>query len=484
MLSVNDLIALSPFSVLSFFSITVMMVIAFYRDHLLTLVLTLTGLLLAFIATLVITPSASGMVTILFNIDRYALFYIGLICSAGFVVALLSYEYFERQEENKEEFYLLLLLAVLGSSVLAAAVHFASFFLGLEILSVSLYVLIAYLRDREHAIEAGVKYLILAAISSAFLLFGMALVYAELGGLGFAQLAAGFAAGPVAGPGNLIIICGLAMIITGAGFKLSAVPFHMWAPDVFEGASAPVASFVATVSKGAVFALLLRCFSWIGTYPDSSIFNIFSSIAIASMFIGNLGALAQKNIKRLLAYSSIAHTGYMLAAFLAGGSLSAEAVTYYLAVYFATTLGAFGVIIVLSGKACEADDMDDFRGLAWRRPWLAVTFTIMLFSLAGIPITAGFIGKFYIIAAGVGSGLQLLVGSLIINTAIGLYYYLRIVNVMFTRPSDEEVPRPSPGLPLTASLVTALLAILVVWLGVYPSSLMELIRKSVEGVVK
>lgn len=480
MLSVNDLIALSPFSILSVFSITVMMAVAFYRDHLLTLVLTLTGLLLAFISTLIITPSASGMVTILFNIDRYALFYIGLICSAGFAVALLSYEYFERQEENKEEFYLLLLLAVLGSSVLAAAVHFASFFLGLEILSVSLYVLIAYLRDREHAIEAGVKYLILAAVSSAFLLFGMALVYAELGGLGFAQLAAGFAANPA----SLLMICGLAMIITGAGFKLSAVPFHMWAPDVFEGSSAPVAAFVATVSKGAVFALLMRCFSWLGTYPDSPLFAIFSPVAIASMFIGNLGALAQKNIKRLLAYSSISHTGYMLVAFLAGGSLSAEAVTYYLAVYFATTLGAFGVIIVLSGKACEADDMDAFRGLAWRRPWLAVVLTIMLFSLAGIPVTAGFIGKFYIIAAGVGSGLQLLVGSLIINTAIGLYYYLRIVNVMFTRTLDEETPMPSSKLPITASIATAVLAILVVFLGVYPSPLMELIQRAVEGVVK
>lgn len=480
MLSINDLISLLPFSVLSFFSITVMMVVAFYRNHLLTLLLTLTGLLLAFISTLVINPYASGMVTALFNIDRYALFYIGLICLAGFVVALLSYEYFERQEENKEEFYLLLLLAVLGSSVLAASVHFASFFLGLEILSVSLYVLIAYLRNRKFAIEAAVKYLILAAVSSAFLLFGMALVYAELGGLGFARLADGFSSSP----GNLLVICGLAMIIMGAGFKLSAVPFHMWAPDVFEGASAPVAAFVATVSKGAVFALLLRCFSWIGKYPDSSIFAIFSSIAIASMFIGNLGALGQKNIKRLLAYSSVAHTGYILVAFLAGGSLSAEAVTYYLAVYFATTLGAFGVIIVLSGKDCEADDIDDFRGLAWRRPGLTLAFTVMLLSLAGIPITAGFIGKFYIIAAGVGSDLRLLLGSLIINTVIGLYYYVRIIRVMFTRTSDEEIPVTPSRLPITGSIVTAGLAILVVWLGVYPSPLMELIQKSVEGVIK
>lgn len=340
--------------------------------------------------------------------------------------------------------------------------------------------LIAYLRDREHAIEAAVKYLILAAVSSAFLLFGMALVYAELGGLGFAKLAAGFAANP----GNLLVICGLAMIITGAGFKLSAAPFHMWAPDVFEGASAPVAAFVATVSKGAVFALLVRCFSWVGAYPDSSIFTIFSSIGIASMFIGNLGALGQKNIKRLLAYSSVAHTGYLLVAFLAGGSLSAEAVTYYLAVYFAAALGAFGVIIVLSGRDCEADDIDDFSGLAWRRPWIALVFTVMLFSMAGIPITAGFIGKFYIIAAGVGSDLRLLVGGLIINSAIGLYYYLRIVNAMFTRTAGEGPSAPSSRLPIAGSIVTAVLAILVVWLGVYPSLLMELIHKSVGGVIK
>jgi NADH-quinone oxidoreductase subunit N len=219
------------------------------------------------------------------------------------------------------------------------------------------------------------------------------------------------------------------------------LPFHLWTPDVYEGAPAPVTAFVSTASKGAVFAVILRYFSMVGVL-SRPIFVIFTIIAIASMFTGNLLALFQSNVKRILAYSSISHLGYILVTLLASGAMAATAAAFYLSAYFITTLGAFGVVTVLSEKDRDADSMDDYRGLAWRRPWLAGVFTAMLLSLAGIPLTAGFVGKFYVAAAGVGSGLWLLVIILAVNSALGLYYYLRIIVALYMRGEKEMIATP------------------------------------------
>jgi NADH-quinone oxidoreductase subunit N len=361
--------------------------------------------------------------------------------------------------------------------VLAASSHFVSFFIGLEILSVSLYTLIAYTRN-ELNIEAGVKYLVLAAASSAFLLFGIALLYGETGTMDLSLMASGAGA---QGINNGMLLTGLALVLTGVGFKLAVAPFHMWTPDVYEGAPAPVTAFIATVSKGGVFALLLRYFIQIDVHAYPSLFRAVAFIAVVSMFAGNLLALLQNNVKRILAYSSIAHLGYLLVAFLAGGVMRVAAVTFYLVAYFITTLGAFGVITVLSGKERDADAMDDYRGLSRRRPWLALIFSAMLFSLAGIPLTAGFIGKFYIVAAGAGSALWPLVITLVVNSAIGLYYYLRIIVAVYAQPAEEEGSPVSP-LSLTGTLVLAVLTILLLWLGVYPEPLMEMIHLMTTGV--
>ena len=221
------------------------------------------------------------------------------------------------------------------------------------------------------------------------------------------------------------------MLVT-VGFKLSLAPFHMWVADVFEGSPAPVAGFIATVSKGSVFALILRYFTILDIHSAHSLLLVFTIIAMVSMFVGNLLALAQRNVKRMLAYSSIAHMGYLLVAFLASGPSAPVAVTFYLVAYFITTLIAFGTISALSENARDAADLDDYRGLAWRRPWLAAGFTISLLSLAGIPLTAGFIGKFYVVMAGAESGLWMLIGALVINSIIGLFYYLRVVATLFS----------------------------------------------------
>jgi NADH-quinone oxidoreductase subunit N len=473
-LTVADLIALAPLIVLACSTIVIMLIVAVRRNHALTMALTLLADALAIALLFVAVRSVPRQVAALVIIDGYSLFYMGLILAASFVVALFSYSYLEGHGEQCEEFYLVLLLATLGSTVLVASTHFVSFFLGLEILSVSLYVLIAYQRSSQRGIEAGVKYLILAAASSAFLLFGMALVYADQGTMELARLSS-----LISGKApSTLVLSGLAMIIVGVGFKLAIVPFHMWTPDVYEGAPAPVTAFIATVSKGGMFALLMRYFARFGLHDSGSLFLLFAIIAIASMFVGNLLALLQTNVKRILAYSSIAHLGYLLVAFLAGGSIGTAAVTYYLVAYFVTMLSAFGVITMLSLEESEADALIDYQGLFWQRPWLAVVFAASLLSLAGIPLTGGFVGKFYIIAAGVGSALWWLVLILVVNSGIGLFYYLRIVVAMF-KNAPHAGKGAVPSLSLTGAVALAALTLLLVWLGVYPATLIHTVQWSV-----
>jgi NADH-quinone oxidoreductase subunit N len=479
-MTIDDLVALSPLLAIAAASVALMLVIAFYRDARAALVCALAGIALAFAMLPVAASKAPRQITTLLILDQYALFYLGLLFIAGFAVALLAHGYLGRLGGQLEEFYLVLLLATTGGAALVMSAHFASFFLGLEILSVSLYVLIAYPRRSARGVEAGIKYLILAAASAAFLLFGMALIYAELGTMEFAQMASGMAGGDVR---QELLLIGQAMIFVGVGFKLAVAPFHVWAPDVYEGAPAPVTAFIATVSKGAVFALLVRYFANLGDEVVQPFFPALAAIAVASMFVGNLLALAQTNVKRILAYSSIAHMGYLLVAFLAGGSLGATAVAFYLVAYFVTNLIAFGVVTILSGRR-EADEIEDYRGLFWRRPWLATTFLAALLSLGGIPLTAGFMGKFYVLMAGVESALWLLAVILVVNTMISFYYYLRVAFMMFRDAPEGEAAavRPLPSLSFMGAAALALLTLLLVWIGVYPGPLVQTIRSMVAGL--
>jgi NADH-quinone oxidoreductase subunit N len=455
-----------------------MLAISIYRDHRLAASLSITGLTLAIYSLPLVSSFLPQRVTALLIMDNYAFFFMGLIFSATIAIALFAYEYLKKRNVIQEEFYLLLLLASLGAAVLVASSHFVSFFLGLETLSVSLYALLAYLRTDERGLEAGLKYLILAAVSSAFLLFGMALLYAQFGSMEFSKLAV--QAGR-ANAGGLMLLAGTVMVIAGIGFKLALVPFHMWTPDVYEGAPAPVTAFVATVSKGAVFGLLLRYFGRPEVPLNSSLFLVFSVIAVASMFTGNLLALFQRNVKRILAYSSIAHIGYLLVAFLAGGQFMVTSVTFYLVAYFVTTLAAFGTIIFLSGDDSEADTLEHYRSLAWSRPWTTGMFTAVLLSLAGIPLTAGFLGKFYVLSAGVHSSLWFLVIMLVVNSAIGLFYYLRIIQVMFHRPEDDrsDYRVTQTALFPIGSITLAVLFFLLLWLGIYPGPMIGIIRQLV-----
>jgi NADH-quinone oxidoreductase subunit N len=467
-----DLFALLPFLLIAGTAVFVMLAIAAWRRHWLSLCMTLIGLAAAFGSLWLVAPLAPRQVTPLLILDQYALFYIGLILAATFAIAILCYGYLQRHSEIREELYILLPVATLGSMVLVASSHFVSFFLGLEILSVALYALSAYLHTRSRPLEAGIKYLILAGSSSAFLLFGMALIYAQTGTMELFRLATSL----TNMQNSPLVSAGLTFMVTGIGFKLGVVPFHLWTPDVYEGAPAPVTAFIATVSKGAIFALLLRYFHTAVAQHLRPVLLPFAIIAVASMLIGNLLALLQTNVKRILAYSSIAHMGYLLVAFEAGGSLASEAIAFYLVAYFITIVGAFGVVTVLSNEKRDADTLEDYAGLFWRRPMLASIFTLMLFSLAGIPVTAGFLAKFYVVAAGASARIWALILILVLSSVIGLFYYLRVVVTMFARVSEESAPHAEPH-AIGGSYVLVALTILLLWFGVYPAPLLNVIRK-------
>ena len=465
-----------PLLIMSATAVILMIAIAIRRSHVAAVVISFTGVAASFGSLLFAASAVPRQVTRLLVLDSYSLLYMAiLLCAAAFVFSF-GYDYLKRRQEHHEEFYLLVLLATTGAMVLVASRHFASFFLGLELLSVALYALISYVRTESASVEAGIKYLILAASSSSVLLFGLALIYAGSGSMELSQFAAGMSR--TGGPANTFpLLAGLMLVLTGVGFKLAVVPFHLWVPDVYEGAPLPVTAFIATVSKGGMFALLLRWFRLHDAGLAEAPNMVLSIIAIASMLTGNFLALTQTNIKRILAYSSIAHMGYLLVALLAGGALGAPAATYYLTAYLATILGAFGIMAVTSGSQSEAASIDDYRGLFWRRPFLAGAFTTMLLSLAGIPLTAGFLGKFYVIAAGASQSRWVLLFTLVVSSTIGLFYYLRILVAMYAPAGDSGLERDSRTLPvpLPPTLALAALTGLVFLLGVYPTPLWNVI---------
>ena len=466
-----DVVASLPLVIVPATSIAVMIAIAIRRNHEVAAGLSLLGLLAALGSLPFAASALPRQVTTLLILDSYALFYIALLVGAAAVVLVFAFDYLKGWPGRREEFYILVLLATTGSMVLAVSRHFASLFLGLELLSVALYALIAYLRTGSAAIEAGTKYLVLAASSSAFLLFGLALIYAESGSMELSQFAPAMRSTSL---DSLPLLTGLLLVLTGVGFKLAIVPFHLWTADVYEGALLPVTAFIATVSKGGMFALILRWFY----VPDLGVVGapglVLSMIAVASMLAGNLLALRQDNLKRILAFSSIAHMGYLLVALLAGGHLGATAATYYLAAYLVTILGAIGILTVLSNSGHEAATMDAYQGLYWRRPVVAGAFTVMLLSLAGIPLTAGFLGKFYVIAAGASQARWVLLLTLVATSAIGLFYYLRIIVAMYAQPLVPD--ELHPPLPLPTAMALAVLVGLVLLLGVYPTPLWDAIQ--------
>jgi NADH-quinone oxidoreductase subunit N len=475
----GDILAILPLIIPAVTIVVLTLLIAFARSHVLTLIVATISLAGSLVAVIFGSGQQTHQVTQVLVVDGYARFYMGLIYAGALIACIQSYSYLKHTHTVREEYYVLLLAAALGSAVLAGATHFASLFVGIELLSLSLYVLIAYAGTGPN-VEAGVKYFVLTAISIAFLLFGTALVYGASGTMTFQASSA--VASSSNGPGPILFLAGTAMVMIGIGFKLALVPFNFWAPDVFQGAPAPVAGFLATVSKGAVFAVLMRYFSGIHILSHNALFYILAVMAIASMFFGNITALMQNNIKRVLAYSSIAHFGYLLLMVIAGGAIGIAASIFYLTAYFVTTLMAFGVITFLSGGETDLELIEDYKGLAFRHPILAICLTAAMLSLAGIPLTAGFIAKFYLVAAGAKMQLWVLLIILVINSVIGLFYYLRVTVALYSRTSEEEKPEPKQALlePSPSWLGGVALAVLFLslfFLGIWPGPVVQLILK-------
>ncbi|MGV6807958.1 MAG: NADH-quinone oxidoreductase subunit N [bacterium] len=489
-MSLDWIVILMPLWVISIAVLVIMLQIAFYRRLELTWGLSALALVLTMASLIPASAEAGRQVTPLLMIDHWAICLWTFFLFAALILVVVSGAYWRERAGERDEFYLLLLAATLGSMVVVSATHVASVLLGLELLGVSLYALIAYPERGDLPLEASIKYLVLSGAASAILLFGFALVYAGTGELGFAEL--GDVVASTDQEFDKLLTGGFALIIAGLAFKLSLVPFHIWTPDVYQGAPMPTTGFLGTVSKCAVFVLLIRFVTEAQLWQFDSLSLVFSAFAVLSMLAGNWLALQQNNLKRLLGYSSIAHMGYVMIlvaligqtanADLTGNTAIVEGATYYILAYLITSLAAFVALgIASSDAAAEAQTVKDVSGLFWSRPTLALALTVAFLSLAGIPLTAGFLAKFYIFTLGAGAGAWLLLGVLIVGSAIGIYYYLRVIYAMALRPDKPQAAGIENRASANASerLISAgegaLLALvfIIILFGVAPQKLME-----------
>jgi NADH-quinone oxidoreductase subunit N len=463
------------------FGVLVMLMQPFVRSRhfftFLALIGTLAGTAASVTSAMHAGPAFGGLV----QSDAFSFFFRLLVGAVAFLVVLAAGPYLERERLPFAEFYSLLLFAAAGMGVLASAQELLTAFIGLEMSSISSYILAGYRRDSMKSSESAMKYFLLGSFATAFFLYGIALVYGASGTTMLTKM----------GSEELLhsayFELGLAMILIGLGFKVAAAPFQVWTPDVYEGAPTPVTALFSAGPKAAAFALLLRIFA---TVPAATHywFWAFWALAALTMFAGNLGALVQTNVKRLLAYSSIAHAGYILVAFAAvtsmaqgeGGSANAApayaAVLFYLLSYALMKLGAFTIVSQLGGAGEKNLSLDDYAGLSQRQPWVAAALSVYLLSLLGLPVTAGFFGKFYIFKAAVNSHLLWLAVLMAINSIIGSYYYLRVIVVMYMRESSPEAASAAPvGFPLTVSFVLAFTVAGTLYFGLFPNQVLNFI---------
>jgi len=476
-----------PLLLTSLTAIAIMLSIAWKRHHKQVFYITAIGLNAALFSLFLAANQDAMSVTALLKVDSFANFYTALILIGSLATITLARAWLKKFPDNREEFYLLLTLATTGSILMAQAQHLAAVFIGIELLSLPLFGLVGYAFRQKNSLEATVKYMVLSAAATAFLLFGIALIYAQFGTLEFDQLASQLNAQPDINHSHItLMVIGMGMMLIGFGFKLSLVPFHLWTPDVYQGAPAPVTTYLATVSKIAVFAVLLRLFYTVPT-TDSFFYELMGGLAFVSIIVGNLLALFQSNLKRLLGFSSTAHFGYLLVALIACrmGSMSLEAVALYLVMYLLTSVGSFGVVSLMSSPYSEkdAEDFPAYRGLFWHRPILTAAMTIMFLSLAGIPMTLGFIGKFYILAVSIQHHFWWLTGAVVFGSVIGLYYYLRVISILYLRTPGMLKHDASQGWALTSGGIMVLCsAILVLLLGIYPQPLLALLPLAQLGI--
>ena len=409
--------------------------------------------------------------------DNFATFFKVIFLVSAALSILISDKYMAQEECNQGELYPLILFATVGMMLMASGTDMMVIFLGLELLSVCLYVLAGFNRGNLKSNEAGLKYFLLGAFSTGFLLYGMALTYGATGSTKI-QVISNYVMQTPGVESNPIFIVGMLLIAVGFSFKIAAAPFHMWTPDVYEGAPTPMTAFMSAGPKAAGFAAFIRVMIFAFPMLRAEWGDLLWILAVLTMTIGNIIALSQDNIKRMLAYSSIAHAGYALVGFTATNAEGAAGILFYMLSYAFMNIGAFAVIILIGKKGEKNGNVSDFAGLGFKKPLLAVIFSVFLFSLAGMPPTAGFVGKFYLFSAAIKSGYIWLAIIGVLNSAASLYYYLRVMVYMYMKDPNEEFEwaRATPSIAIC--LAVAVGATLI--LGIVPGTILELAQQAVQ----
>ena len=417
--------------------------------------------------------SFSGSVVL----DNFATFFKMTFLVAAGLTVLITDSYMEREGCNHGELYPLILFAVVGMMLMASGTDLMTIFLGLEVMSVSLYVLAGFNRANKKSNEAGLKYFLLGAFSTGFMLYGMALIYGATGTTRLYKIAV--IVGQMTLPSaNILLVVGMLLMMTGFAFKIAAAPFHMWTPDVYEGAPTPMTAFMSAGPKAAGFAALLRIF--LVALPTLQVewSQVLWVLAVLTMTVGNITALRQDNIKRVLAYSSIAHAGYALVGFVAGNGTGTAGILFYMLSYAFMNIGAFAIIILVAKKGEANGNVSDFAGLGFKRPLLALVMTLFLFSLAGMPPTAGFIGKFYLFSGAIQKGYIWLAVIGVLNSAASVYYYLRIMVYMYMKEATEEFEWIKVTAPVVLALIIAAAGSLIP--GIVPSVILQYAQMAVK----
>jgi NADH-quinone oxidoreductase subunit N len=423
--------------------------------------------LVAGIAVIILTPLSPGEIySGSLTVDGFALFLKAVVLAAGALSILLAFRFFNVEGQEPGEAYSLIVLSLIGMMLSASSLDLIVTYVAFELFAIPSYILAGIFKKERRSAEAGIKYFFLGSLSSGIMLLGMVLIFAVSGETRYAVLGRA-----LPGANEHIVLTGMILFFAGLFFKAALAPFHMWAPDVYVGAPTPLAAFLSTAPKAAVLALLVRLMVFVFPRFEPQWASIFQVVALVTMFWGNIAALLQKNLKRLLAYSSIAHAGYLAIGLAAWGEPARTAVLFYIAVYGFMNIAAFSMILLVRKKDGFGEEIEDLAGLSKRSPFIAVCVLIILLSLVGIPPTAGFFGKYFLFAAAVGRQMYLLVVAGAVNSAISLFYYFRIGRALFMEEGFTDVP-PDPS--LYAKIVLAFSAAVMLLLGVLPSLLTEI----------
>jgi len=465
-----DLISLAPVLVLSVFGMMVLVTDLFIgKDKSILVFMSLTGLLMAAISSL----AKYNLPVFSFNgayvVDHLSVFFTFIFCISSALAILVSVDFNKREGIKVGEYYSLILFCTVGMVLLASSTDMIMIFLGIEVVSISLYILAGIQRKNTKSNEAALKYFLLGAFATGFLLYGMTLIYGSTGSTKLTIIAKVISENKILS--EPLMLMGVVLLIIGFGFKVAAVPFHMWAPDVYQGAPTPVTAFMAVGPKAASLAAFYRVMS--ETMPELSYSweILLCVVSVLSMFIGNFGAIMQSNIKRLLAFSSVAHVGYLLIAIIAKNSLSSSSLMFYMLTYAFMVFGTFGIVILLGRKGEENLELENYSGLAYKHPVIALTMTIFLLSLGGLPPLAGFVAKFFIFSAALKEGYIVLVIIAVLNSAISFYYYLKVIVFMYMK---EPVKEFHISLTPMTLLVIAISAFGTIQLGIFPDPIIAL----------